>query len=62
MKAVAVDSVAAQVMGFKPAELPFLGIGSKRGFGSTEPDEIWARGNDIKDARHDFKRSPAWHK
>jgi hypothetical protein len=57
MKAVAVDSVAASVMGFKPDELPYLALGAKRGFGSWEPDEIWIRGNEIEEARRDFKKS-----
>ena len=58
-KAVAVDSVAAAAMGFKPADLPFLALGQKRGFGSWDPDEIWTRGNTIEEARRDFKRPSA---
>ncbi len=59
-KAVAVDSVAAAVMGFKPADLPFLALGQKRGFGSWDPDEIWTRGNTIEDAQRAFKKPAAW--
>jgi len=55
-KAVAVDAVAASVMGFKPADLPFLAVGKKRGFGSWDPDEIWTRGNQIDEARREFKK------
>jgi hypothetical protein len=56
MKAVAVDSVAAAVMGFKPADLPFLALGEKRGFGAWNTDEIWIRGTEIQEARREFKK------
>jgi len=62
MKAVAVDSVAAAVMGFKPADLPFLALGKKRGFGVWDPDDIWTRGNELEEARRDFKKPTGWHK
>ena len=62
MKAVAVDSVAASVMGFKPADLPYLAMGEKRGFGSWDPDEIWTRGNEIEEARKEFKKPSGWRK
>ena len=62
MKAVAVDSVAASVMGFKPADLPYLALGTKRGFGSWEPDEIWTRGNEIEEARREFKKPAGWRR
>jgi uncharacterized protein DUF362 len=60
MKAVAVDSVAASVMGFKPADLPFLALGQRRGFGSWGTDEIWIRGNEIEQARREFKKPAGW--
>ena len=59
-KAVAVDSIAAAVMGFKPADLPFLALGEKRGFGSWDPDGIWTRGNEIEQARREFKKPTSW--
>jgi hypothetical protein len=62
MKAVAVDSVAASVMGFKPADLPYLALGAKRGFGSRDPDEIWTRGSDIEEARREFKKPAGWRR
>ena len=62
MKAVAVDSIAASVMGYKPADLPYLAMGEKRGFGSWDPDEIWTRGNEIKEARREFKKPSGWRK
>lgn len=62
MKAVAVDSVAAAVMGFKPADLPFLALGQKRGFGAWDIDEIWTRGNEIEEARREFKKPTGWRR
>ena len=62
MKAVAVDSVAASVMGFKPADLPYLALGKNRGFGSWDPDEIWTRGNEIEEARREFKKPAGWRR
>jgi hypothetical protein len=62
MKAVAVDSVAASVMGFKPADLPYLALGKNRGFGSWDPDEIWTRGNQIEEARREFKKPAGWRR
>ena len=62
MKAVAVDSVSAAVMGFKPADLPYLALGKKRGFGTWEPDDIWTRGNEIEEARREFKKPTGWRK
>ena len=62
MKAVAVDSVAASVMGFKPADLPYLALGQNRGFGSWDPDEIWTRGNEIEEARREFKKPAGWRR
>ena len=62
MKAVAVDSVAACVMDFEPAELPFLALGQKQGFGTFEVGEIWTRGSDLDKATRKFKKPAAWHK
>jgi len=62
MKAVAVDSVAAAVMGFKPADLAYLALGKKRGFGVWDPDEIWTRGNEIEEAAREFKKPTGWRK
>ncbi len=62
MKPVAVDSIAASVMGFNPADLPYLALGQKRGFGSWDPVEIWQRGAEMKDAKREFKKPSGWRK
>ncbi len=62
MKAPAADSIAASVMGFNPADLPYLAIGEKRGFGIWNPDEIWMRGSDLEEAKKEFKKPAAWRK
>jgi len=50
-KAVCVDAVTAAVMGFKPADLPFLALAERKGFGTRDIDSIWTRGNEIEEAR-----------
>lgn len=59
--AVAVDAVAAAVMGFQPAELPYLALAERRGFGVADTDVIWIRGNEIDEARKVFRKPAAWH-
>ncbi len=56
-KAPCVDAVAATLMGFKPAELPFLTLADKRGFGTNDVDTIWTRGNELEQARRTFRRA-----
>ena len=55
--ALSVDSVAAAVMGFAPASLPYLALAEKRGFGVADPDVIWIRGSQIDEARRVFRKS-----
>jgi uncharacterized protein (DUF362 family) len=54
--AVAVDAVAAAVMGFNAADVPYLAIAEKRGFGVSDPNVIWTRGNEIEEARRAFRK------
>jgi uncharacterized protein (DUF362 family) len=60
MKAVCVDAVAAAVMGFEAASLPFLALGDKKGFGDSDQDIIWMRGNTLDDAKREFKKATGW--
>ena len=59
-KAVCVDTVAAAVMGFDAADLPFLKLGERKGFGIRDVDGIWIRGNEIEEARRRFRRPSGW--
>ncbi len=59
-KAFCVDAVAATLMGFQPAELPFLIEGDKRGYGSSDVDVIWTRGNELDEARREFRKPSRW--
>jgi len=59
-KAPCVDAVAASLMGFKPAELAFLDLADKKGFGTNEVDYIWTRGNELDQARREFKKPARW--
>jgi uncharacterized protein (DUF362 family) len=56
--AVAVDGIAAAAMGFDPSEIAHLKLASRRGFGITDLDSIWTRGNEIDEARRRFRRAP----
>ena len=60
MKALCVDVVAATIMGFKVEELPFLALGEKQGFGTSNVDLVWTRGNEVKDAQRAFKKPSGW--
>ena len=59
-KPTCVDGVAAAIMGFNPADLPFLALGDNKGFGTSEIDYVWTRGNDIDQARRAFRKPPGW--
>jgi len=59
---LSVDAVAASVMGFDPAGIPYLALAEKRGFGAADPDVIWIRGNDIEQARKMFRKPAGWGK
>lgn len=55
--AVAVDAVGATLMGFRPADLAFLRLAWRRGFGIHDVDAIWTRGNTIEEARRRFRKA-----
>lgn len=57
---VAVDAVAATIMGFKPAEIRHLRMAEQMGHGSYDLDEIWMRGNDVEQARRLFRKPRGW--
>lgn len=52
---VAVDAVGAAVMGFTPSGIKHLALAARRGFGTTDLDVIWTRGNEIEQARRSFR-------
>jgi hypothetical protein len=60
MKAVCVDAVAATIMGFKVEELPFLALGDKQGYGTSDVDMIWTRGNEVEQAQRAFRKPSRW--
>ena len=59
-KPIAVDSVAASIMGFDPENLAFLRFASQRGLGTWETEAIWIRGNEIEQARREFPKPAGW--
>lgn len=60
--ALSVDAVAAALMGFDPRALPLLDRMELRGFGVRDTDSIWTRGNEIDEARGEFKKPARWGK
>lgn len=56
---VAIDSVAASMMGFDPMTIPYLRMCHERGLGVAHPDEIEVEGEDIEGVNFGFtvKRS-----
>jgi uncharacterized protein (DUF362 family) len=59
-RAVAADAVAASIMGFDPKKLPVIGKLDRRGFGISDVDSIWTRGNEIDQAARKFRKPAAW--
>jgi hypothetical protein len=61
-KAVAVDTVGAVLMGFDPAQFPFLDLAAKKGYGLCDPDLIWMRGSEPDEAKKPFRKPSTWKK
>lgn len=54
---VALDAVAAKLMGFDPLGLPFIRLAHERGLGIGDPDQIEVAGEDISDLNFNFQRN-----
>lgn len=52
---VAVDAVAAKMMGFEPMNLKFINLATEKGLGQGDPREIDVVGYDIKDINFGFR-------
>ncbi len=52
---VAIDAVAAKMMGFEPLRLDYLRLAHERGLGVARPEEIEMRGEDISGVDFGFK-------
>lgn len=57
--ATAVDAVGAAVMGFDPAKIGYLHRAERKGFGGSDTDVVWIRGNEIEEARRSFRKPSA---
>ena len=55
--AVAVDAVAAAVMGFDPTKIEHLRYAETLGLGVCDTDTLWTRGAEISDVRRLFRRA-----
>jgi hypothetical protein len=51
---VAIDSIAARLMGFNPLEIPYLKWSQDRGLGTADPSKIEIVGIDIEDMNFEF--------
>jgi uncharacterized protein (DUF362 family) len=52
---VAIDAVAARMMGFDPLSIPFIRLAHERGLGCGDPDQIEVVGEDISGVDYGFK-------
>ncbi|NLJ33195.1 MAG: DUF362 domain-containing protein [Firmicutes bacterium] len=52
---VALDAVAARVMGFDPLSIPYLRMATEMGLGTADPDRIELVGDDIGDMNLGFR-------
>jgi hypothetical protein len=59
-RSLAVDAVGAAVMGFTPSAVRHLKLSVDRGYGTEDAESIWTRGNEIPDARAEFRKPAGW--
>src|SRR5436309_5953122 len=52
---VAIDAIAAKMMGFPPMEIPYLRMCHERGLGVADPREIEAGGEEVSDVNLGFE-------
>ncbi len=52
---VAIDAVAARIMGFDPMSIPYIRMATERGLGVGDPAEIELAGDDVADLNLGFK-------
>jgi len=52
---VAIDAIAAKMMGFDPLAIPYLRMSNEMGLGNADPKQIEIIGNDISEINFHFK-------
>src|SRR5688572_16557951 len=52
---LAIDAIAAKLMGFDPMSIPFIRMAHERGLGIGDPDQIEVVGDDVADENFGFK-------
>jgi uncharacterized protein (DUF362 family) len=52
---VAIDAIAAKMMGFNPLSIPYLRMASEMGLGNADPKQIEIIGDDISEVNFHFK-------
>ncbi len=58
---VAIDAVAAKLMGFDPMSIPFIRLAHERGLGTADPRQIDLVGDDITGVNWHFKVGSNFH-
>ena len=59
-KAASVDAVAAMLMGFTPAQVPYLVLAETMDYGAIDTDIVWTRGDELDAAKRAFRQPSAW--
>lgn len=52
---VAIDAIAAKLMGFEPMDIPYIKMATERGLGEGRPEKIEITGDDISGANFGFQ-------
>jgi hypothetical protein len=52
---VAIDAIAAKIMGFDPMSIPYIKMCHERGLGTGDPREIEVKGEDISEMNFRFQ-------
>ncbi len=59
-KAGSVDAVAAMLMGFNPAQVPYLALADTMDYGAIDTDIVWTRGDELDAAKRAFRQPSGW--
>jgi uncharacterized protein (DUF362 family) len=58
---VAIDAVAARMMGFSPLDIPYLRLATESNLGTADPSQIELVGDDAADERWGFRVTTSFH-
>jgi uncharacterized protein (DUF362 family) len=58
---VAIDAVAARMMGFSPMDIPYLRLATEQGLGTADPSQIELVGDDVSGESWGFRVTTSFH-